>query len=236
MSLKNLAGMKLLNLSSVNLKIEHFKPHYLDDTGKENPQIIENINEILLEIPNHSQPKGGYVWADSNISLGSEHSILVKDKIFNTGKTVFQMLKKSENLCFFLCTAGKGMTEWSRNLFKDGDFLKGYLVDMAGSLIVDLATDKLSEIIEMETAGKGLSFSNRYSPGYCEWDVSEQQKLFSFFPDNSCGVSLSSSSLMIPEKSISGMIGAGKNIKKIAYTCSLCEMKDCIYSKVKKLN
>jgi len=228
--------MQVIDLGSVNLNIEHFHPHYLDDTGKENIQIMESINEILSEIPANSQLKGGYVWADCNISFGQEHAIYVNDKVFITGKTVFQMLKKSENLCFFLCTAGKGMTEWSRNLFAEGDFLKGYLVDIAGSLIVDLAADKLTEIIEMEAVGKGFSFSNRYSPGYCEWNVSEQQKLFSFFPDKFCGVSLSSSSLMIPEKSISGMIGAGKNIKKIPYTCSLCDMKDCMYSKVRILN
>jgi hypothetical protein len=36
---------------------------------------------------------------------------------------------------------------------------------------------------------------------------------------------------MMPEKSISGLIGAGKKIKKIPYTCALCDMKDCVFKK-----
>jgi hypothetical protein len=52
-------------------------------------------------------------------------------------------------------------------------------------------------------------------------------------PDNFCGIRLNVSALMDPEKSISGFIGIGKNVRYYPYTCGLCDMQDCIYRKLK---
>ena len=85
--------------------------------------------------------------------------------------------------------------------------------------------------LQMEMISGGKKITNRYSPGYCGWDVAEQHKLFQLIPDNFCGVRLNESSLMNPEKSVSGIIGIGENVKYNPYTCRICDMKDCIYRK-----
>jgi len=79
----------------------------------------------------------------------------------------------------------------------------------------------------------GLKVSNRYSPGYCTWDVSEQKKLFSFFPDRFAGITLSDSSLMNPIKSVSGIAGIGKDIKHLGYVCDNCTVVDCVFRGLK---
>ena len=76
-------------------------------------------------------------------------------------------------------------------------------------------------------AKEGLNITNRYSPGYCGWDVSEQQKLFFLLPENCCGIRLTDSSLMLPIKSVSGVIGVGKTVRKTAYKCAVCDKEDC---------
>lgn len=117
---------------------------------------------------------------------------------------------------------------------KEGDLLRGYVYDVVGSEIVEAAADKMQDELEktMHASGKGIT--NRYSPGYCGWDVIEQQKLFRLMPDNYCGITLSESSLMYPFKSVSGFIGAGKNVKRLPYACHLCDMEDCIYRRKKR--
>jgi len=65
------------------------------------------------------------------------------------------------------------------------------------------------------------------SPGYCGWDVSEQQKLFSLVNDMRIGIKLTESSLMIPIKSISGLWGFGEKLKKKEYNCNKCEEAMC---------
>jgi cobalamin-dependent methionine synthase I len=48
---------------------------------------------------------------------------------------------------------------------------------------------------------------SRYSPGYGDWDISEQAKLFRLVPGDAIGVHLSETHQMTPEKSVSAMIG-----------------------------
>jgi cobalamin-dependent methionine synthase I len=100
-----------------------------------------------------------------------------------------------------------------------------------GSEIVETAMDKMQNILENQIQKTGLSISNRYSPGYCEWKLSDQRKLFSFFPESCCGITLSESYFMSPKKSISGIIGIGKKVKKEAYRCDICELDNCIYNR-----
>lgn len=74
--------------------------------------------------------------------------------------------------------------------------------------------------------------TNRFSPGYCHWNVSDQHKLFSLFDEAPRGVTLTDSALMNPVKSISGVIGICENVKYKDYHCRLCKSKDCTYRKV----
>jgi len=114
------------------------------------------------------------------------------------------------------------------------DFLKGYIYDVIGSEIVEAAADLLQNDLEKNMLGKGKKITNRYSPGYCSWDVAEQHKLFQLIPDNFCGIRLTPSALMNPVKSISGFIGIGKDVRNNPYTCRLCNQRDCVYRNIKE--
>ena len=109
------------------------------------------------------------------------------------------------------------------------DLLRGYLYDVIGSEIVESTADLMQESLKTEMAARHTKITNRYSPGYCGWDVAEQHKLFQLIPDNFCGIRLTESALMDPVKSVSGMIGIGDNVRMNPYTCRLCDLKDCIY-------
>jgi cobalamin-dependent methionine synthase I len=92
----------------------------------------------------------------------------------------------------------------------------------------------MQEDLEKNIIDAGKKITNRYSPGYCGWDVAEQHKLFQLIPDNYCGIHLTPSALMDPVKSISGMIGIGENVRSNPYTCKMCDMKDCVYRRVRE--
>jgi len=80
----------------------------------------------------------------------------------------------------------------------------------------------------------GLHVSESFSPGYCSWDVAEQHKLFSFFPTNFCGITLSDSSLMKPVKSVSGIIGIGSDLNRKVHHCLICNDKTCMYGRIRR--
>jgi len=141
------------------------------------------------------------------------------------------MLQHSEKYALFIVTAGPGPENMVRLLMEKGNYLEGYIADLVASAIVEGTADQIEEHIRSKAERLGLKITNRYSPGYCSWDVKEQQKIFSLFPQGCCGVRLSESSLMYPVKSVSGLIGAGAKVKYSNYTCGFCTMKNCHFRK-----
>lgn len=196
--------------------------------------VIDLIEEILSESRSISNIKAQYKIFDDIIFDNDSRSVKVNNFSFNVKKIVFTQLRKSESVALFLCTAGVEIGLRSRKAMQERDFLRGYIYDVVGSNIVEGAADLMQAELEKSMTGSGIRITNRYSPGYCGWDVAEQHKLFELIPDNYCGIQLTSSALMDPEKSISGIIGIGKNVKNNPYTCRLCSQKDCVYRSIKE--
>lgn len=159
----------------------------------------------------------------------SGNFLVVDGREFGIGKTVAKELRSISSVAIFICTAGPAISHRSAELLKGEDPVLGYVFDVLGSMIVEAATDLLQQEIHREAAQRGFSITNRYSPGYCQWSVADQQKLFSFFPEGCCGISLSASSLMSPVKSVSGIIGLGEEVAYRDYTCDLCTITDCFH-------
>jgi hypothetical protein len=177
--------------------------------------------------------KAEYRIFDNIIFNNIDKTVSLNNITFNIKKIIYGQLKKSESAAIFLCTAGGEIGKMSRNAMKSGDLLEGYIYDVVGSEIAEATADLMQTELEKSLASAGLKMTNRFSPGYCSWDVSEQHKLFQLLPGTWCGIRLTSSALMEPEKSVSGIIGVGKNVTHLAYTCNICDMKDCIYRKRK---
>lgn len=156
-------------------------------------------------------------------------SIGVEDVIFAVKPIVFSQMQEADEVALFICTAGPAIGEMSRQSMKGGDLLRGYIYDVIGSEVVENAADRMQEELRTAVASRGKKITNRFSPGYCGWDVAEQHKLFSFFKENFCGITLTESALMNPVKSVSGIIGIGMDVKFAPYQCHVCDDKNCIY-------
>ena len=149
-------------------------------------------------------------------------------------KIISVQLKKSSSVALFICTAGNKISDLSKKLMAGEELMAGYVLDVIGSVTVEKAMDKIQEELLAEMEQQNLGISDRYSPGYCNWSVGEQQKLFSLMPKDFCGVTLSESSLMSPVKSVSGIIGIGEELKQKGYQCDWCNDKTCIYGNIRR--
>jgi hypothetical protein len=206
----------------------------LGNSRVENKDMVSGmIGEVLYKLNEICDIRAEYIIKENARIDTVNKSIRIEDTDFNIGKIITAQLKRSESLAIFLCTAGKEVGEFSRKLMKEQDYLKGYISDIAGSEIVEAAADLMQDLLRKDMEVKGLKITNRFSPGYCGWNVAEQHKLFRFVPDNSCGIELLDSALMDPVKSISGVIGIGPDVKYKPYTCNLCDQENCIYRRNK---
>ena len=217
------------NFNQLNLKVSNIEKVMGYEEGKSEEVISELVSSVLKELGDVCKIKAEYRVVPDVQFIESDKTIQAGNIVFDVKKIVYGQLKRSDSLAVFLCTAGEEPGARSRKVMKEGDLLKGYIYDVIGSEIVEGAADLLQDALKNTIELSGKKITNRYSPGYCDWSVAEQHKLFRLIPDNFCGIRLTDSALMDPVKSVSGFIGIGENVRFNKYTCNLCDSRNCIY-------
>jgi hypothetical protein len=222
-----------INFSELKLDIAAIEKVMGYRDGESEETISDLVEKILKEAETDFKIKAEYKVFPVTKFNENDKSVEINNLVFNIRKIVFGQIKRSDAIAVFLCTAGAETGMRSRKAMREGDLLTGYIYDIIGSGIVESAADLMQDSLREAMASEGRKITNRYSPGYCGWDVAEQHKLFQLMPENFCRIRLNASALMDPEKSISGFIGIGEHVRYNQYTCGLCDMKDCIYRKLK---
>ena len=196
-------------------------------------QILEQLRDTSMQIV---APECGFLILPQNSCMASSGILMLDGIEFRTNKIVAGPLKKMSGAALFVATIGLEFDVWSKETFESGDPLAGYIIDLLGSEIAESLADWVENKIKNHVAEQKLKCSNRYSPGYCGWSVAEQQKVFKFFTENFCGISLTESSLMKPHKSVSGIIGIGAEIKWKEYPCDVCTVEHCYKNRDQTIN
>lgn len=143
------------------------------------------------------------------------------------GYIIGRQLQGSEAYALFIATAGTEYDDFARHQRQHGDLLRQYIADALGSVVAERCADAMEQHLQTSIDKLLWHHTNRFSPGYCGWPVDEQQPLFSLFRGHTCGVTLTSSSLMLPVKSVSGIVGLGAKVRRKDYTCHLCNYAKC---------
>ncbi len=201
------------------------------DLEEEHPAVVF-IRDILDELNFNTGITGGYVIKELenlNVKTGK---IGIENTELNLGRQICGYIKESTQIALFLCTAGEDFTRMTNALNEQGDMMEAYILDTIGSLTVERAMDKIQKDLLQSLFSEHLKISNRYSPGYCNWPLTDQDTLFDLIGQNPTGIMLNDSCLMTPRKSISGIIGLGKNLKHHEYGCKICTNNTCIYRKI----
>lgn len=178
--------------------------------------------------------QGGYRVIDEVEIDIQNNLLLIGQERFQAGRHIIPKLKGSEGVALFICTAGWEVGERIQKHTQEGDTMSAYVADMIGSVLVEEAMDRIHKILSDRMKQQEWQVTNRYSPGYCDWNVKEQRALFRLLPEHFCGVTLTDSMLMVPVKSVSGVIGVGRNVKFRRYMCHSCSSVNCIYRDVKQ--
>lgn len=191
--------------------------------------ILDKTDSLLRLSVCHSNPSFGYKICDGH----NEKELLhIGDVCFNPGRIILNSLKGSIRFAVFTVTAGVRFQKWMEDLNFSDDIVDRYIADCIGSEIAEATADIMQKQLVEECQKEGYGITNRYSPGYCGWDIKEQHKLFSLLDEeHTCGIRLMQSGLMYPIKSVSGIIGIGEDVKQRAYGCMQCNYPKCFKRK-----
>lgn len=203
-----------------------------EDRSPENP-VVNEVMSVFGQLHEIAGIRGGYAIFEDVERVPETGEIRIAGRTIKTSHKICKLMEGAERIAIFICTAGQGFSDYSGKCNKEGDYLKGYIVDTLGSVLVEKSMDYIQSKLEEEMKKEGMGITNRYSPGYCNWAIDDQKQLFALLPPNDCTIFLSDSCLMIPIKSVSGIIGIGKKVRKSDYSCDICNNLTCIYRRVK---
>jgi hypothetical protein len=146
-----------------------------------------------------------------------------------TGKILARVLKGSDLAVVYAATLGPELDQESSRLAAGGDVLSSVLLDTAGTLILAKASISfISKVFDAQAAPHGCAVTPPFGPGQCRWDLAEQRVLFDLISPSRIGITLTDTYLMIPKKSVSGILGIGRPGEIFTTApCKICDRKDC---------
>ncbi len=118
------------------------------------------------------------------------------------------VLEGPGRVALFAATIGPGMEERARAAFGRGEPFAGTVFDALGSTFAEGAARAVGKAAaELGLLGQPAPdlVVRRYHSGYGDWDLSQQAEIFRLLEPGKIGMTLTSSFLMVPEKSVAGL-------------------------------
>jgi cobalamin-dependent methionine synthase I len=134
---------------------------------------------------------------------------------------------------FSLITIGVKLEHYVSKLSAEGKLQQSVILDAIGSTAAECVADFVNKRINEKAIESGYDYTNRFSPGYCIWDIDDQKLFFDLLPAKSIGVILSQTQMMNPRKSITFAVNLGSKNKMDMdigkRNCKTCTKTDCKY-------
>lgn len=132
-------------------------------------------------------------------------------------------------------TVGEAIENQVTKFFAEGRYSFSVLLDAAATAAVEQTADAMEKNIKNEVQRQGLAMQWRFSPGYGDWPIQQQTDILRLAQGEAIGISLTSSMMLLPRKSLTAIIGlyhpaaatdCKKQNKKQA-SCQSCSKTDC---------
>ena len=181
---------------------------------------LENANHLLE--PSYSSVVRDVKWVRDPV-------VVIDGPIIFRSHVIARLLEPCEKVAVFLVTIGDRLEEMVGQLSGDGLVLQAAVLDAIGSVAAESVAGFVQDAIGKIAGRQGLAISQRFSPGYCDWNIEQQKTVFQAVNGDSMGIRLTEGCLMLPRKSISGVIGIGTSHSGVEHynPCRTCDRNNC---------
>lgn len=197
---------------------------------KDIPPTLENmVEEEIIVARALLLPKATYLTCVYNQQTGC---VLTPDaSIAITGAGIQNHLTNCTKATLFTCTVGSAIEPKIDAYFKTGEFTRAIILDAIGSAAVEYVADTLNQYLHTAAHRQQHSLVSRFSPGYGDWNLSIQQELVRVAGGSAIGIEVTESSLLLPRKSVSGIIGWLPGLdaeqRPPVSPCITCQIRNC---------
>ncbi len=160
------------------------------------------------------------------VGVRSERKAQVGGALFDLGRHA-DLLASAELAFVAVATIGPQLEEAARELQVSGKALHSFLLGEAGVFVIGKLVKGAHEIAEEEAARRGWGVGAELAPGQLAgWAIVEQKLLCGLLDVESIGVRVTESGMLVPQKSVSLMIGMGPGYesKEVRSPCAFCDL------------
>lgn len=146
------------------------------------------------------------------------------------GEGLSQHLMQASELTAIICTIGNELEQYTAQLMEN-QIVRGLALYGVGSAAVEALANAACRHLELEAGCRGMKATIPLSPGMIGWSVEQgQPQIFSLVDGAQIGVQLSDKMFMLPLKSISMVMGFGKDLEQHGVVCDYCDIREvCKY-------
>jgi hypothetical protein len=138
---------------------------------------------------------------------GLDYTALVEGIIFRSAQLA-ELLRPCGEVVLMAATVGSMIGEAAREAIGTGDAAQGVILDAVASETADAGLDWLMQLINQMLAKNGLKLTKyRYSPGYGDLTLENQQTIFTALALEKLQMKLTADYILIPEKSVLAIAG-----------------------------
>ena len=199
------------------------------------PEIKQVIKELTATIEEKNLIRSRFAYEIYTVKYLGEGKIQAGGKTGLKGKAL-ESISQAAEIAVAVCTIGDELENKAAEYFAARDPLRGMLLDGIGSAAVDAVSQQTCRVIAGLAESRNLQTSSPLGPGMPDFPITEQHKLYKLSGAVKIGVTLSSTGMLIPRKSVSMLIGMGQNMARWtqAEVCRKCPMNDNCTHRVKK--
>lgn len=171
-------------------------------------QVPAKTSRLLDEVLEAARPRIAprAVCAAFGVERDPEGAVRI-GRLVTTSRSLGERLEGCATAVLFAATIGPEIEEWVRSLDADGEITKALLADAVGSAAAIALGTAFEAAVVREFRDLGLLPTKRYAPGYGDFELECQAPLVAMVEAHRIGIALTEDHLMLPGKSISGVVG-----------------------------
>ena len=157
-------------------------------------------------------------WREEPITQNNGDILILGDNLLQLESCyVSKGLAQCGRATIMALTIGSALPEFATQASLEGRLYESAVADYLGSHGVELFADAFCAYLQQQAVPKGLYATLRYSPGYGDWALSAQPKVFAYLNGCQNKIQLSDNYLMTPVKSITAIVGWSDTWQKPEY-------------------
>ncbi|MGC8873497.1 MAG: hypothetical protein ACP5SI_03490 [Chloroflexia bacterium] len=191
---------------------------------KRNPVLLQAAERALVE--GRSLIRAAAVHRELRVVRLRHDRFELEGGGFLAGPLLAQHLAAAERVIVAVCTIGEGLEARVSTLMVS-DPIYAMALDGFGSAAVEALENALCRRFATRAERAGERTSLPLSPGQPGWPLAEgQAQIFSLVEASEVGVRLTDHAMMVPRKSLSFVVGVGRELQVLGSPCDMCPLKE----------